>query len=186
MVDEILSTAAVKATELQRVAVTVGPGSFTGIRVGLAFCRALGLALDVPVVGISTLVAFAGPLLLELRSGVVASVVDARHGSVYFQVFASNGRPISPPGFAMIADAVRAAGTGPIRLTGSGAKAFAAEARRAGLQVDETACGRPLDIETVARLGAASDPKLSPAMPSYVKGPDAQHTLVAAIVSVKG
>ena len=82
---------------LDRIAVTIGPGSFTGIRVGLALARAMGLALGVPVVGVSTLVAFAAPLLSAPRPGVIAAAIDARHGSVYFQLFEMSGRPLGPP-----------------------------------------------------------------------------------------
>ena len=52
---------------LDRIAVTIGPGSFTGIRIGLALARAMGLALAIPVVGVSTLAAFAAPLLSAPR-----------------------------------------------------------------------------------------------------------------------
>ncbi len=84
---------------LDRIAATVGPGSFTGIRIGLATARAIGLALDIPVIGVSTLVAFAGPLLFdEPGPGIIASVIDARHGRVYFQLFEPTGRPLIPPG----------------------------------------------------------------------------------------
>ena len=82
---------------LARIAVAMGPGSFTGIRVGLAMARAMGVALAIPVVGVSTLAAFAAPLLSEPRSGIIAATIDARHGSVYFQLFEASGRPLGPP-----------------------------------------------------------------------------------------
>ena len=82
---------------LARIAVATGPGSFTGIRVGLAMARAMGMALAIPVVGVSTLAAFAAPLLSEPRTGIIAATIDARHGSVYFQLFEASGRPLGPP-----------------------------------------------------------------------------------------
>jgi tRNA threonylcarbamoyl adenosine modification protein YeaZ len=82
---------------LARIAVAMGPGSFTGIRVGLAMARAMGVALAIPVVGVSTLAAFAAPLLSEPRTGIIAATIDARHGSVYFQLFETSGRPLGPP-----------------------------------------------------------------------------------------
>src|SRR5271170_913488 len=102
---------------LDRIAATVGPGSFTGIRVGLATARAIGLALNVPVIGVSTLVAFAGPLLLEPAPGIIASAIDARHGRVYLQLFeAMGGRPLIPARIEGLREAVRAIGAGPVRM----------------------------------------------------------------------
>ena len=71
---------------LARIAVAMGPGSFTGIRIGLAMARAMALALAIPVVGVSTLAAFAAPLLSEPRTGIIAAAIDARHGVGLFPV----------------------------------------------------------------------------------------------------
>ncbi len=56
---------------IDRIAVCVGPGSFTGIRISIAMARAMGVALGAPVVGVSSLIAFAGPLLADPRPGVI-------------------------------------------------------------------------------------------------------------------
>src|SRR5574337_384660 len=56
-----------------RVAVTVGPGSFTGIRIGVSAARAIGLALGVPVVGVSTLAAYVAPIAVDWSDGIVAA-----------------------------------------------------------------------------------------------------------------
>ncbi len=93
MVEEAMRGVDGGFASLGRIAVATGPGSFTGIRVGLAMARAMGLALAIPVVGVSTLAAFAAPLLSQPRAGIIAAALDARHGSVYFQLFEASGRP---------------------------------------------------------------------------------------------
>jgi tRNA threonylcarbamoyladenosine biosynthesis protein TsaB len=159
---------------LDRIAVTIGPGSFTGIRVGLALARAMALALDIPVVGVSTLVAFAAPLLSAPRPGVIAAAIDARHGSVYFQLFEASGRPLGPPRCDSLRECVRGIGAGPALLTGDAVDLVAAEAHRAGLPYDLAAAADAPDIVGVARLGLALDPAQHPPRPLYVKAPDAR------------
>jgi tRNA threonylcarbamoyladenosine biosynthesis protein TsaB len=171
-------------SSLDRIAATVGPGSFTGIRVGLAMARAMGLALNVPVVGVSTLVAFAGPLLFEPNPGVIASAIDARHERVYIQLFESAGRPLIPARIAGLREAVRAIGAGPVRMTGSGARILAQEAARAGLNAEVVGGGDFPDIVAVARIGLALDPRDCPPRPLYLKPPDAQPATAESIARV--
>jgi tRNA threonylcarbamoyl adenosine modification protein YeaZ len=158
---------------IERVAVAVGPGSFTGIRIGLAMARAIALTLEVPIVGVSTLVAFAGPLLQDPRPGVIASVIDAKHGHLYFQLFESSGRPIFAPRVASVRETVRLIGAGPARFAGNGAALLAEEAQRAGLEFDASEAVAFPDILALARIGLSADPEASPPRPLYVKAPDA-------------
>jgi len=166
---------------LDRIAVTTGPGSFTGIRIGVALARAMGLALGVPVVGVSTLAAFAAPLLAAPQPGVIAAAIDARHGAAYFQLFEPSGRPLGPPRCDSLRECVRAIGSGPALLAGDAAAAVAAEAHRAGLPYDMSAAAAVPDIVAVARMGLALDPAANPARPLYVKPPDARPNPAAAI-----
>ena len=159
---------------LDRIAATIGPGSFTGIRIGLATARAIGLALNKPVIGVSTLVAFAGPLLLEPGVGIIASAIDARHGRIYIQLFEPTGRPLVPARVDGLREAVRSIGAGPVRLTGSGAPMLAMEAARTGLNAELVSGAEYPDITVVARVGLAADPKDAPPHPLYLKPPDAQ------------
>ena len=157
-----------------RIAVTTGPGSFTGIRIGLAMARAMGLALAIPVVGVSTLAAFAAPLLSEPRTGIIAAAIDARHGSVYFQLFEASGRPLGPPRCDTPARVRARDRRGAGLLAGDAAALVAAEAHRAGLPYDLDAARAAPDIVAVAWMGLAVDPAISPARPLYVKPPDAR------------
>jgi tRNA threonylcarbamoyladenosine biosynthesis protein TsaB len=159
---------------LSRIAVATGPGSFTGIRVGLAMARAMAVALAIPVVGVSTLAAFAAPLLSAPRPGIIAAAIDARHGSVYFQLFEASGRPLGPPRCDTARECVRAIGAGPAWLAGDAAALIANEAQRAGLPYDLGAAGDAPDIVALAWMGLAVDPATSPARPIYVKAPDAR------------
>jgi tRNA threonylcarbamoyl adenosine modification protein YeaZ len=170
---------------LDAIAATIGPGSFTGIRIGLALARAFGVALDKPVIGVSTLVAFAAPLLADARSATIVSAIDARHGAVYYQTFEASGRPLFAPRVGSPLEAIRSVGAGPARLAGDAAEILAAEARRAGLPCEAYPAAYP-DIVTVARIALAADPAASPPRPLYVKPPDAKPAAGEAIARRDG
>lgn len=157
---------------LEQVAVTVGPGSFTGIRVGIAAARALGLALGVPVVGVSTLSAFAAPLLGdEARSAVVAAI-DARHGQIYVMMISAGGAMQVTPRLLKIEQAALQLASGSLRICGSGAALLTAAARQRGLSCEITGALDAPDIAYVARLGALADSDHAPPDPLYLKSPD--------------
>ena len=157
---------------LDRIAVTTGPGSFTGLRVGLSAARAIGLVAGKPVVGLSTLAAFAAPHIATDDSIPVAVVIDARHAQVYLQVFGPGGRTLVSPRIATLRDAVRAASTGPVRIAGSAARLLA-DAWTGTPPVTVDTATTP-DIEWVARLGVAAIASQSPPRPLYLRAPDAQ------------
>jgi tRNA threonylcarbamoyladenosine biosynthesis protein TsaB len=174
LIDNLMARVAGGFGSLDRIAVTNGPGSFTGIRIGVATARAIGLALNVPVIGVSTLVAFAGPLLQEPRSGVIVSAIDARHGQVYFQLFEATGRPLIAARVENLRDAARAIGAGPARIAGNAAKALIEEFGRSAAAFDASAGAEFPDILAVARIGLASIPDASPPRPFYLKAPEVQ------------
>lgn len=159
---------------LDRVAVCVGPGSFTGIRIGIAMARAMGVALRVPAVGVSGLLAFAGPLLADPQPGVIAAAIDARHGQVYFQLFEASGRPMFAPRCVKVRDAVRLIGGSPARLCGNAAALIADETARGAVELDASQASLHPDIISIARAGFALDPATAPPRPLYIKPPDAQ------------
>jgi tRNA threonylcarbamoyl adenosine modification protein YeaZ len=159
---------------IDRVAVTVGPGSFTGIRIGLACAHAIALARKVDIVGVSTLAALAAPVILEPFEGVVAAAIDARHGQVYITAYGPDGRTILPPRRVGAHEALRALGDGPLQLVGSGAAMLEAEARASGVTAHICNLAVAPDIAFVARLGLAANPADAPARPLYLKAPDAK------------
>lgn len=160
---------------LDRVAVTVGPGSYTGLRVGIAAARGIGLAADIPVVGVATLSAFLAPLMAGERRGLFTAAIDAKHGQIYIQAIAVGGRTIIPPSLMTYRDAIRLLGSGPLIVTGSAAAILAAEARAQGVDavVSDTPSMAP-DIAWVARLGALADPSQALPKPLYLREPDAK------------
>ncbi|HEY1782255.1 MAG TPA: tRNA (adenosine(37)-N6)-threonylcarbamoyltransferase complex dimerization subunit type 1 TsaB [Roseiarcus sp.] len=181
MVEEAMRGVEGGFPSLTRIVVATGPGSFTGIRIGLAMARAMGVALGIPVVGVSTLAAFAAPLLSEPRTGIIAAAIDARHGSVYFQLFEPSGRPRGQPRCDTPRECVRAIGAGPAWLAGDAATLVASEAQRAGLPYDLDAASAAPDIAALAWMGLAVDPANSPARPLYVKPPDARPNAAESI-----
>lgn len=157
---------------IERIAVTVGPGSFTGLRVGLACARAMALGTGLPIVGVTTLAALAAPVIDAGDGLAVAVAIDARHGRVFFQAFGPDGRSLAPPRLVSAKDAARATGDGATLIVGSGADVVI-EAEGAGrLRKAEAAHDAP-DPIWLARLGAACDPQASPPRPLYLKAADA-------------
>jgi len=92
LLDRLVSNVAGGFASLDRVAVTVGPGSYTGLRVGIAAARAIGLAARVPVVGVTTLSALLAALVADDNRRLLAAAIDAKHGQVYFQAISPGGQ----------------------------------------------------------------------------------------------
>lgn len=96
MIAEVLEEAKLGYEDLDALAVTIGPGTFTGLRVGLSAARGIALARSLPIVGVSTLEAIAEPVIYDEGERIV-SAFDARRGEIYLQVFATDLKPLSPP-----------------------------------------------------------------------------------------
>ncbi len=174
LIDQVMARTAGGFPALSRIAVTVGPGSFTGLRIGIAAARAIGIACHVPVVGVATLAALAAPLILEEKPGLVVAAIDAHHGNIYLAAFGPDGRAIVLPRLTSLRDAVRILEGGRLRLIGSGAPMLAIEAAAAGRMVELVGDAAAPDIVFVAKLGLLADPLMTPARPLYLKAPDAK------------
>lgn len=157
---------------IDRIGATVGPGSFTGLRVGLAFALGLGAALGRPVVGVSTLDALAASVPSE---GLVCAVIDARRGQVYARLFrdgaplgAAEAWPLEAARDRILAEAGAAA---PV-LVGSGATALADAFPEAFASARLHPLAAPAP-SALAALAMAADPTTSPPQPLYLRAPDA-------------
>jgi tRNA threonylcarbamoyladenosine biosynthesis protein TsaB len=174
LIARVMDQAKAEFAELDRIAVTTGPGSFTGLRVGISAARGIALAAGKPAIGLTTLSGFAAPHIAADDSKSVVAVVDARHDNVYLQVFGPGGRTLVAPRIAPLREAVRAALAGAARVVGSAANLIAASWPRAEpppALVEQR--GAP-DIGWIARLGAAADDGHGPPKPLYLRAPDAQ------------
>ena len=134
--------------DLSRIAVTTGPGTFTGLRIGLSAARGLGLALDLPVIGVPSLLAIS----LAAPAGLpVAVLLDARRDEAYFQAFSAPGIPTNDARILPMADA------------------------RALVAPSATLLESPfVDIAALARFAASIDPAAFPPEASYVRSADAK------------
>ena len=125
LIARVMKESGVAFAALDRIAVTTGPGSFTGLRVGLSAARGIGLAAGKPVVGLTTLSAYAAPIVSENGEHPIISAIDARHDQVYFQVVSGNGSSLIRPKVAPIAEALDASRFGAPHLVGNAAKILA-------------------------------------------------------------
>lgn len=157
--------------DLTRLAVTVGPGSFTGIRVGVAAARGLALALDLPLAGITTLEALAEQTRAVHPGHPVLAALDARRGEVYVQLFDASGAALDAPAALALADAAGRVRDG-MALCGSAAVLLAEASGATGLVFGPG--GAAPDIATVAALAAARPATQDKPKPLYLRGADAR------------
>jgi tRNA threonylcarbamoyladenosine biosynthesis protein TsaB len=158
---------------LGRIAVTTGPGSFTGVRVGLAAARGFGVATGVPVVGVSTLSVYAAPYLAGNGKAPVVAAIDARHDHVFLQVFGPGGQTLVSPRLARLSEAIRAASAAPAYVVGSAARAVADGLAKSAAPRAVDPREAP-DIAWVAQIGAVTPQAQSAPHPQYLRAPDAQ------------
>jgi tRNA threonylcarbamoyladenosine biosynthesis protein TsaB len=185
LIAELLERGRVSWTDLDRIAVGVGPGTFTGLRIGIATARGLARARAIPLVGVSTLRSLA--LNAEPVGGVdaVAAVIDARRGEVFASVWSTGaGRPLlapralDPVELARELDGLR---TGRVLAIGSGAIEFRQVLERSAAEVPENA-------SWLHRVTATNHCRLAPHLragdpdqvgPDYLRLPDAEIALRA-------
>ena len=174
LIARVMTASGVDYLGLDRIAVTTGPGSFTGLRVGISAARGIGLAADKPVVGLTTLSAYVAPLVADEQGQPVIAAIDARHGQVYFQVVSGNGSALMRPAVAPVEDTFSAARFGALRMVGNAAQMLADRWPRHA-QPPALIDPKPgPDIKWVAWIGAASEPSAAPAKPFYLRPPDAK------------
>jgi tRNA threonylcarbamoyl adenosine modification protein YeaZ len=183
MVERVMTAAAIGFAALDRIAVTVGPGSFTGLRVGISAARGLGLAADKPVVGVTTLSAFAAPEIAADGNEPILSAIDARHDQIYFQIVGGDGDVLVAPAVRPIAEVLTvetltAAGVQALRLVGNAADLVVTR-WPAALPAPISVKTRPApEIDWVGWLGAAADPAHARARPFYLRAPDAKPQVI--------
>lgn len=157
--------------DLGRIAVSIGPGSFTGVRVAVATARGLALALQVPAVGVTTLEAIAAEAR-QAGAGErdVMVATDAGRDGVYAAVYDRFGSLRYDAAVLTLQETAALASASDIALAGSTAPRLAA-----GLSapVVTGCCGATADIGIYARLAAAREPAGKPA-PLYLRPPDAR------------
>ncbi len=181
LIAQVMKASGLTFSDLDRIVVTTGPGSFTGLRVGVSAARGLGLATAIPVVGVSTLSALAAPYLGVDDKNPVIAAIDARHGHVYLQVFDPGGRTLVSPRVAPLSEAVRAASDAPARIIGSAAQMVAdGLSNTAPDPVMVDGRGAP-DIGWVAQIGAVAYEEAAPPKPQYLRAPDAQPQNAASL-----
>ncbi len=174
MIARVMQSANLAFTSLDRIAVTVGPGSFTGLRVGISAARGLSLAAKRPAVGLTTLSAYAAAIVSQNKPAPVISAIDARHDHVYFQIVAGDGSQLVRPCVAPIDEAIATSQFGAPHLVGNAAEILADRWPEDGPQPIAVDAQPAPDIGWVAWLGAAADPGATPARPFYLKAPDAK------------
>ena len=181
LIARVMGQASTAFSDLDRIAVTTGPGSFTGLRVGISAARGIALASDKPAFGLTTLAAFAAPYIAADDTISLAVAIDARHEHVYLQVFGPGGRTLVAPRVASIRDAVRIAANGKTRLVGTAARMIAAawpsnEPPPALIEEQKVP-----DITWVGRLGAVANGSPGTVKPLYLRAPDAQPQAAARL-----
>lgn len=168
---EVMAEASMAFNDLDRVAVTVGPGSFTGLRVGLSVVRGFGLVLQKPVIGITTLEAIAAGCRDLAHGKPLTVALKAKGDEVYAQHFSTDGTAASDAAVYAAADLLQGLPEGSF-LAGSAAPDLAA---RAGLAEERVVSEAAFpNIADVARLGLAAPASQGAPGPLYLRPPDAK------------
>lgn len=183
VIGEVMRQAGLHFSDLDRIAVTTGPGSFTGVRVGVAAARGLAVATGLPVVGATSLAVLAHRAVELLPPGgdaAIAVSVDARRGGLYLQLFEADGRTqLSPPEVLTPEEAAQRVGRRRIVAVGSGAALLVGAVAAAGIG---SAAPALENLQPHARTLALLAADLLPQpqiKPLYLRQPDAKPQVVS-------
>jgi tRNA threonylcarbamoyladenosine biosynthesis protein TsaB len=178
MVQELMGSVGIGFDTLDRLAVTIGPGTFTGQRVGYAFMRGLRLALHRPLIGITTLSVMAHAAIAENGLGAVAVLHDAKRGEVYFTLVTTE-RMVIPDRLVSFDEAVRMIrefdrNSGAVLgVAGTAARLAAGELPLQDHEIIVSDIVAP-DALWVARLALTAPEPAGVPRPLYLRPPDAR------------
>lgn len=175
MIGEVMREAGLSFDALHRIVVTTGPGTFTGMRIGVAAARALALATGAETVAASSLAVMAERARRQVATSLLAVAVDARRGEAYVQLFGPAGGldALGPPQLLSIAAAAEIGDAQPVTFVGSAAVAIAAAATASGRSAQAALPELVPDAEALAIIGAALPVTEAPT-PLYLRPPDAK------------
>lgn len=170
-IDAVLDNAQREYDDLERIIVASGPGSFTGLRVGLAAARGLAVALNIPCLGIPTMLALS---LSGREDSPVTVLIDARRDQHYRQDFIKPGVALSAP--SALENAVALAGlNNENRILGSGADWAAAQCNAQNVELSRDPEVRTfINVVKLAEFGQLADPAAYPPEPCYLRSADAK------------
>lgn len=171
---QLLAGAGIKPTDITRVAVTTGPGSFTGQRVGLTVARTLAASMNIEAVGVGVLDA----LISEARSlepdlAAYCAISDAKRDGAYIKIVASNSSVLLEASLVAVSDIPRHLESldQPFAIAGTGAsllneEMFVARCKNLNLSFPS--------IQTIAQMGHELNATENPAEPLYLRDADAK------------
>jgi tRNA threonylcarbamoyl adenosine modification protein YeaZ len=172
LVEEAMAEAGLAFTDLDRIAVTIGPGSFTGLRIGIAAARGFALVTDKPVVGLGTLAVHAEHARLLHGPHPVLAVLTAGRGELYGALYSPDGTEIEPPQAAS-AQVLAAKVKDGAMIAGSGSDLVVA-ALPMDVIVRVAHRDASVDIAALCKLAATAPPPASSPKPLYLRPPDAK------------
>ena len=180
MVASVMTNSGLHYDQLDGIAVTIGPGTFTGIRIGLAAARGLALASSKPMVGVTTFEAIAHGVQPNTRSVLV--VLDARRGQLYAQLFDFMLMPVGPPSVLPVQNIPSLKPPGQYVVAGTGvalARPYLLDSTVSeGDVIFDTGSGLPR-AAVVARIARIRKPQLPTTIrPIYLRAPDVVSPIV--------
>ncbi len=168
LIEELLAEVGWPASSLDRVGVGIGPGNFTGLRVGVALAQGIALGLDRPAVGIGSLQAMA--CMAPVHPGPTAAVLDARRDEFFIAIFDANGHPLAAPRAVPQSEAKKV-----ILETAGPSVRFVGEPPVTG-GWEPTFQSEDTDLPSArgtARLAAGIEPAEARPIPAYIRGANA-------------
>lgn len=184
MIVDMLGEAGLSLCAIDALAVTVGPGAFTGIRIGLAAARGIGLAAGIPVCGVTTFSAVAEAVPEVVRRGrPLFALLDSKRGDLFVQEFASGSVPVQPPAVLTTDSAVSLLPPVPAIIVGDGVSLLkplvCGRIADGSLQIHSEGPADARDVACVAARSFASG-KNRPPVPLYLRAPDVRIAPTAA------
>ncbi|MEX1061009.1 MAG: tRNA (adenosine(37)-N6)-threonylcarbamoyltransferase complex dimerization subunit type 1 TsaB [Methyloceanibacter sp.] len=183
MVADIMEEAGLRSAELNLIAATLGPGSFTGVRIAIAAARGLALVTHAKLFGIDSLTVMAKVALASgvLGFGPFAVAVDARRGMLYFGLYDEAGKKLDGPLLIAPDEAIGLLPSGLRVAAGSGARLLAEAGGRRGHPIEAKLAELQPSAEALAEIAFASGETVPTLRPLYLRPPDAKPQMPAVL-----